>query len=99
MLGDHGMGGKSNFLEGSAHIPLLVRPPGEWDQDHRRGTTCDSLACLRDILPTCLEAVGAPDRLPATADGLSLLAQARGDHTRIRLHGQCLHQFMTLDGP
>jgi len=33
MMGDHRMGAKSMFFEGSAHVPLLIRPPsGAWDR-------------------------------------------------------------------
>jgi arylsulfatase len=84
MLGDHGMGAKSVFFEGSAHVPLIVRPPSTpWLCDPRGGTTDDRLACLADLLPTLLGAAGV--RSPAGTDGLDLLGRRR----RRELVGAC----------
>ena len=98
MLGDHGMGGKTVFLEPSTHVPLLIRPPGEWDNEPMRGTVCDRLATLQDILPTCLSAAGLSTPLPRDADGHDLLAIAAGQDGRARFFGQCGSQFGVVEG-
>ena len=98
MLGDHRMGGKSTFLEPSAHVPLVVRPPGEWDRDPTRGTVCDRLATLQDILPTCLGAAGIDTPLPPEVGGHDLRALAAGTADRPRFFGQCNHLFGAIDG-
>lgn len=54
-LGDHHMGGKSNFLEGSAHVPLVIRPPADpWKEKPLAGRRVDTLVTLADIMPTIL---------------------------------------------
>lgn len=89
MLGDHHLAAKSIGLEGSAHIPLLVRPPGgSWDNHHPlRGTTSDALVCLADVFRTCLDLGGA--EVPAVTDGLDLVAVASGRERRDHLCGAC----------
>lgn len=53
--GDHHMGAKSVFLEGSAHIPLLIRPPfSSWEKNALSGKKSSTLVSLADILPTVL---------------------------------------------
>lgn len=95
MLGDHGLGGKSLFLEPSAHVPFLIRPPGEWDQHPQRGTIDDRLVTLTDILPTCLQVAGINDALPADANGINLLDP---ESQRDILYGQCGHNFVVIEG-
>ena len=94
MLGDHHMGAKGVFLEPSAHVPLIVRPTAEWNQ--LRGTTCDSIACMADILPTFCTAAGA--EVPDRCDGIDLFAQATGDARRDRLFHLCKPTTGVLDG-
>lgn len=90
MLGDHFMGAKSVGLEGSAHIPLLVRPPqGDWAAPQPwRGTTCDELVCLADVLPTCLQFAGVEIPAAAQVEGIDLLAAAGGKAQRALLFGE-----------
>ncbi len=94
MLGDHGLGGKSLFLEPSAHVPLLVRPPGEWDTDPRRGTVDHRLTCLADLLPTCLNAAGITATPPPEASGINLLDSSAG---RSAVIGQCGKTFAVIE--
>ena len=88
MLGDHHLGGKCVFFEGSAHVPMLYRPAkGNFD-DKERGSSCDRLVCLADILPTCIALAGG--RLPEKpVDGLDLLAVHRGQAERPVFFGEC----------
>ncbi len=55
LLGDHHMGGKTNFIDGSAHIPLLIRPPAaHGTRSPLAGASVDTLVSLADIMPTIL---------------------------------------------
>ena len=69
MLGDFGTMGKRSMLEGAAHIPLLIRVPG---QEHcRRADVCS----LVDIPPTLFSCAGIPyDK--ADYDGINLFESA-----------------------
>ncbi len=72
MLGDHHMAAKSTFLEGSAHVPLLVRPPAApWKGHPLAGRKAHTLVSLADLLPTMLNLAGAP--VPEDHDGTDLL--------------------------
>jgi arylsulfatase A-like enzyme len=72
MLGDHHMGAKTVFLEGSAHVPLLVRPPfASWQRHPRAGERVDTLAQLADVMPSILAMAGLP--MPEATDGVNLM--------------------------
>jgi arylsulfatase A-like enzyme len=100
MLGDHHLGAKSYGFEGSAHVPMLVRPPQtDWVfTEPRRGSVCDEIVCLADILPTCAAAAGV--RVPGSAkiDGIDLLRIADGKKRRPLLHGDCDNYHYVLQG-
>jgi arylsulfatase len=74
MTGDHHLWRKSYAYEASAHIPLLLRCPKTL-APAARGQVSTRPVELRDILPTFLEAAGAPGQ--ERLDGQSLLALAR----------------------
>lgn len=95
MMGDHHMGAKSVFLEGSAHIPLIIRPPfGSWEIHPMAGTTCDTIVDLSCILPTVLNIAGI--ETPEDSDGINLIDSAAnpGDHRTF--YGNCSNQFFTV---
>ena len=94
MLGDHHMAAKSTFLEGSAHIPLLIRPPQKtWDTKPMAGRKVDSLVDLADILPTILNIAGVP--VPEDHDGIDLMTLM--DKTADRdFYGACSDAFFCL---
>jgi len=97
MLGDHGMGAKCTALEGSAHVPMLIRPPtGDWTPHAMQQTTCDRLVCLADIMPTCLNWAGVDQ--PEGIDGLDLLDQAAGKAQRDTMHVACTKHFGLIEG-
>jgi arylsulfatase A-like enzyme len=74
MTGDHHMWRKSYAYEPSARIPMIVRwPDGLADGD--RGQTLMHPVELRDVLPTFLDAAGAPGG--ESLDGRSLLDLVR----------------------
>jgi len=59
MMGDHGMFAKSVFFEGSAHIPMIIRPPiRSWTVDPLQGKRCRTLVTLADVMPTILGIAG-----------------------------------------
>ncbi len=58
-LGDHHMGAKSNFMEGSAHIPMIIRPPaGPWETKAAAGRSVTTPVSLADVMPTILARAG-----------------------------------------
>jgi len=96
MLGDHHLGAKSVFLDGSAHVPLPVCPPA--GSDLPRGAVCDGLATLADVYATCLARAGAAVPEDTPHDGLDLLALAGGEAGRERFFGQCGDQLAVIEG-
>jgi arylsulfatase A-like enzyme len=76
MTGDHYLWRKCYPYEGSARVPLLVRWP-EGLLTARRGQVFSRPVELRDVLPTFLDAAGAPVD-PGMVAGRSLLDLVRG---------------------
>tara|TARA_R100000027_G_scaffold53229_1_gene42057 strand:+ start:46283 stop:47737 length:1455 start_codon:yes stop_codon:yes gene_type:complete len=86
MLGDHHMGAKTVYLEGSAHVPMIMRLPDSLSEHRRlRGHRCDSLATHADIMPTLLNLAGVPGDRHPPMDGIDLLAMAQGKVDRDQL--------------
>ncbi len=76
MLGDHHHWRKTYAYEGSARIPMLLHWPKSMGMNQQRGKTLPFPVELRDVLPTFLDAAGAP--IPSNLDGKSLLQLVRG---------------------
>lgn len=77
MLGDHHLWRKTYAYDGSARVPMLIRWPDSL-VSAPRGRRLPQPVELRDILPTFLDAAGAPvneDRV----DGRSMLELLRGN--------------------
>jgi arylsulfatase A-like enzyme len=91
MTGDHYLWRKCYAYEGSARIPLLVRWP-EGLLAARRGQVLRQPVELRDILPTCLDAAGAPPD-PAALAGRSVLDLVRGKETAWRPYVDLEHDI------
>jgi len=68
MMGDHHMFGKGGYFDGSYHIPLIARDPR---RPAGHGITVDAFTESVDVMPTILEAIGAP--VPHQLDGRSLV--------------------------
>jgi arylsulfatase A-like enzyme len=100
MLGDHHLGAKTVFLEGSAHVPMLLKAPRgiEGFCDLRGGTVCDSIVTLADLMPTFLAAAGVarPDDMPK--ESIDMLEYLRGRATRTRFTGAYHDQYSFIDG-
>jgi arylsulfatase len=68
-FGEHGMEEHGHSLHREVtHVPLIVRAPRA-----PAGVTVDAMVRTIDILPTILELVGAPERVPEDARGQSLV--------------------------
>ncbi len=74
MLGDQNLWRKTYGYEASAHIPMLMRVPASMHMQ-AAGKVMDNPVELRDILPTVLDAAGAP--IPESLEGRSLLQLVR----------------------
>jgi arylsulfatase A-like enzyme len=86
MLGDHQWIRKRGALEPSARIPFLMRFPQGMGIPQER--VCEAPVQLMDIMPTLLDAAGAP--IPDTVEGASLLPHLRGQASwREYVHGEC----------
>ncbi len=82
---------KMTFFEGSAHVPMLIVPPEGKEYDKYRGTECNNITCLADIMPTCLNITDTNNEADLKTDGLDLLKQARGEVSRDKLFGWCFN--------
>jgi arylsulfatase len=97
MMGDHHLGAKSVFFEGSAHVPFLIKPPSGLMTDRYAGMKCDSLVQLADIMPTVLGMAGIEGQ--EGMDGDNVLDLITNPKERI-FYGNSGHQFFTvIEGP
>lgn len=83
MMGDHDMYRKSVGYEGSARVPLVVHVPPRWRAGWGAPGEVESIAELRDLMPTVLELAGVA--VPDGVDGMSLRP---GSVAREHLHGE-----------
>ena len=81
MLGDHHLWRKSYPYEGSAGVPMILHWPEGLGREARARADSHPVE-VRDVLPTLLDAAGAP--APAGIDGASLLPIARNPAGRWR---------------
>ena len=87
MLGDHQWIRKRNALEGSARVPLIIRPPAS-ESAYPCGQLRREPVELMDLMPTLLDAIGRTP--PNTIEGRSLLSLMTGTSGwRKWLHGEC----------
>jgi len=73
-LGDHWLVNKGGYFDGSYRIPLIVRDPRA---GAARGHVVEQFTEHVDILPTMMEAIGAP--VPIQCDGMSLAPFIAGE--------------------
>lgn len=94
MLGDHHMGAKFVFLEGSAHVPLLIRPPyAPFSHHSLEGKRSKRLAEMADLFPTILSMAGID--VPQQAEGVNLLAAA-DEERRTPFYGNVENRLFTV---
>jgi choline-sulfatase len=80
MLGEHGVWEKQKFFEGSARVPLIVRPPRKLRESwHCIGRRVTENVSLLDLFPTLCEAADVSPPEGYSLDGESLLPLMRGD--------------------
>lgn len=99
MLGDHGMGGKCVPFEGSAHVPLIVRPPfsrRDYRSEPRRGTESPALVTLPDISRTIAELGQAETFIPDSAT-VNLLSAGEQGIGRRQVYGNCMYLHYLLN--
>lgn len=101
MLGDHYLWRKTYAYQGSAHVPMIVRPPLTWDTPRQQ--TCDLPVSLQDVMPSFLDAADVP--IPENCTGLSMTSIAAPEYThtapldRDYVHGQhttCYSSLMAM---
>jgi arylsulfatase A-like enzyme len=94
MLGDHHMAAKSVFLEGSAHIPMIIRAPSKyWVQKSMVAKKVDTLVDLADILPTILNMANVP--LPSDLNGIDLISLV-GNPVNREFYGESVGAFYCI---
>lgn len=95
LLGDHYMGAKSIFLEGSNHIPLLIKPPSKFGTSHPIWSElrCNKLVTLADIMPTILSLANI--QIPENLDGQNLLSYISNDDEQTII-GDCEHCYLSV---
>ena len=93
MMGDHHMGAKSVFFEGSAHIPMIVRSPMS-STKARGGKRCDTLVSLADVMPTILNLANVSDK--PEMDGTNLLEFVDNPAEDRRFYGNCINKYFTV---
>lgn len=79
-LGDHWMGEKELFHEVSVRVPLIIYDPRS-EADKTRGTASQKLVEAIDLVPTFLEATGAPSA-NHRLEGISLQPLLNGEETK-----------------
>ncbi|MEP3275545.1 MAG: alkaline phosphatase family protein [Stappiaceae bacterium] len=77
-LGDHWLGEKELFHEVSVRVPLIIYDPRN-EADSTRGTASEKLVEAIDLVPTFLEATGAPSAYHRL-EGRSLIPILHGEH-------------------
>ena len=76
-LGDHWLGEKELFHECAVRVPLIIVDPRP-EADATRGTVSTAMVEAIDLVPTFIEATGAPD-VPHRLEGRSLGPLLRGE--------------------
>ncbi len=98
LLGDHHIGAKGAFLEGSAHVPMLMRVPEADASGDLQGQVSDALVTLADVYATCLGAAGVTPSDGYAIDGLDLREVAVGERTRETFVGVSKQHYGVVQG-
>ncbi|WP_326975016.1 sulfatase-like hydrolase/transferase [Caproicibacter sp. BJN0012] len=95
MMGDHRMGAKYNHLEGSCHVPLIIKPPAEFGSSVKEfaGQRCEKTVTLADLMPTILSICGA--EYNGETDGTDLLRYRKTPEDRI-FFGSCENRYFAV---
>lgn len=98
LLGDHHVGAKGVFLEGSAHVPMLMRVPEVEASGDVQGKVCDALVSPADIYTTCLSAAGVTPPDAYVVDGMDLREVATGERRRETFVGVSKQHYAVIRG-
>ncbi|MBN1818059.1 MAG: arylsulfatase [Sedimentisphaerales bacterium] len=71
---------KGSVYEGGIRVPMIARWPGRI----KAGSTTDHSSAFWDVLPTVMEAAGAPSAIPKNIDGISFLPTLLGRNDQRR---------------
>lgn len=95
MLGDHHMGAKSIHFEGSAHVPMLLKPPAAFGaSDFRyKGRVCEKPVTLADVMPTILSLCGVDYSGPSDGENLLCYLDSREEKT---IYGDCEDKYLCI---
>jgi arylsulfatase A-like enzyme len=96
MMGDHGLFAKSVFFEGSAHIPMIIRPPAKsWKTGNLQGKICDNLVTLADVMPTILN-IADIDSKNIEMDGCNLMDLVDANAGDRIFYGNCSETYFAV---
>lgn len=95
MMGDHHMGAKTVHLEGSAHVPMIIKPPAAFGQSDWRykGRRCEKLVSLADVMPTILRICGI--FYDGETDGNDLIAYLDSQEEKT-IYGNCEDKYLCI---
>ena len=91
LLGDYNCMGKRTMVDAAAHIPLMIRRPGD------KPRHCKDLVSLVDIPPTLLAYAGLPYD-PAEFDGLDMFGSQKHDVVFSQYASRKKGAYMVCDG-
>jgi len=95
MMGDHHMGAKTVFHEGSAHIPMLVRPPKPREKS-LNGKRCTTLVTLADVMPTILNIAGITNAIQSDGTDMIELANAKQPTNDRIFYGNTNNEYFSV---
>lgn len=95
MMGDHHMGAKSVHLEGSAHVPMIVKPAAPFGSSNQKykGRRCKKPVTLADVMPTILNLAGVS--WEGKLDGTDLIRYLDNEDIRT-VYGNCEDKYLCI---
>ena len=93
MMGDHNMCAKSIFFEGSAHVPMIIRPPNARAKS-LNAKRCNTLVTLADIMPTVLNIADINENIES--DGQDLIKIASSESNDRVFYGNATDTYFAI---
>ncbi len=95
MLGDHHMGAKTVHLEGSAHVPMIIKPPAAFGESNweYKGRRCGKTVSLSDVMPTVLNICNIS--YEGETDGIDLLSYLDTKEEKT-IYGNCENKYLCI---
>lgn len=85
MLGDHNLWRKGYAYEGSTHIPMLIKPPADYESCFRKGMSVGQPVALYDLMKTVMGIVNKEKKF--YTDGIDILNETRPIIDGTYIHG------------